>query len=70
MSTRRDFIKHLSLVASLGAVASLGLGVNAPPGFVLRWATVGTCQMSMARKSGYFWPSLLRRRSGMIGPQQ
>jgi agmatine deiminase len=30
MSTRRDFIKHLSLVASLGAVASLGLGVNAP----------------------------------------
>jgi agmatine deiminase len=30
MSTRRDFIKHLSLVASLGAAASLGLGVNAP----------------------------------------
>lgn len=30
MSTRRDFIKHLSLVASLGAAASLGLGVSAP----------------------------------------
>jgi len=29
MSTRRDFIKHLSLVASLGAVASLGVGVSA-----------------------------------------
>lgn len=30
MSTRRDFIKHLSLAAGLGAVASLGLGVSAP----------------------------------------
>lgn len=30
MSTRRDFIKHLSAVAGLGAVATLGLGLNAP----------------------------------------
>jgi agmatine deiminase len=29
MSTRRDFIKQLSAVAGLGAVASMGLGLNA-----------------------------------------
>lgn len=30
MSTRRDFMKHLTLAAGLGAVTSLGLGVGAP----------------------------------------
>ncbi|MDN5517346.1 MAG: agmatine deiminase family protein, partial [Pseudomonas sp.] len=30
MSTRRDFIKQLTAAAGLGAVASLGLGLNAP----------------------------------------
>ncbi|WP_394559295.1 agmatine/peptidylarginine deiminase [Aquipseudomonas alcaligenes] len=30
MSTRRDFMKHLTMAASLGAVASLGLGISAP----------------------------------------
>lgn len=30
MSTRRDFIKQFSVIAGLGAVASLGLGLNAP----------------------------------------
>ncbi|MDP3848810.1 MAG: agmatine deiminase family protein [Pseudomonas sp.] len=30
MSTRRGFIKQLSAVAGLGAVASMGLGLNAP----------------------------------------
>lgn len=30
MSSRRDFIKHLTMAASLGAVASLGLGIGAP----------------------------------------
>ena len=29
MSTRRDFIKQLGAVAGLGAVASMGLGLNA-----------------------------------------
>lgn len=30
MSTRRDFIKQFSVIAGLGAVASLSLGLNAP----------------------------------------
>lgn len=30
MSTRRDFIKQFSLLTGLGALASLGLGLNAP----------------------------------------
>jgi agmatine deiminase len=30
MSTRRDFIKQFSVIAGLGAVASMGLGLNAP----------------------------------------
>ncbi|HBX56210.1 MAG TPA: agmatine deiminase, partial [Pseudomonas sp.] len=30
MSTRRDFIKQFSLLAGLGALASTGLGLNAP----------------------------------------
>lgn len=30
MSTRRDFMKHLTMAAGIGAVASLGLGISAP----------------------------------------
>lgn len=51
MSTRRDFIKHLSLAAGLGAVASLGLGVSAP-GCAPRWPTAGTCRMNMPAGAG------------------